>query len=179
MSSSTAIDVVVEKATAPRCRPLTIRPSFLYCSMGIQNRSFTPWTTDTASWTSTTRNRHLCLSFNIVLHCYSINTPRMFPKHSQFFFMLLSFSLLTPFDILLLFSRSLLLYSSHCFFPTISYSCSTFVVATICYKVFPQFSSGMAHLFQHVCQIKKKMFEFFLVCQVFVLSIMKVIQIKT
>lgn len=45
LSSRAAEAVEVPKDAAPLWRPRIIRPSFLYCSIGIQNRSRTPWTT--------------------------------------------------------------------------------------------------------------------------------------
>ena len=45
VNSSAAIAVEVVKELAPRCNPLTMRPSFWYCSIGNQNRSRIPWTT--------------------------------------------------------------------------------------------------------------------------------------
>jgi hypothetical protein len=44
VSSSAAMAVDVVNELAPRWRPLTIRPSFWYCSMGSQNKSRIPWT---------------------------------------------------------------------------------------------------------------------------------------
>lgn len=44
LSSRAAEAVDVPKEAAPRWIPRIMRPSFLYCSMGIQNRSLTPWT---------------------------------------------------------------------------------------------------------------------------------------
>lgn len=47
LSSRAADAVEVPKDAAPLWRPRIIRPSFLYCSMGNQNRSLTPWTGET------------------------------------------------------------------------------------------------------------------------------------
>lgn len=44
LSSRAADAVEVPKDAAPLWRPRIMRPSFLYCSMGSQNRSLTPWT---------------------------------------------------------------------------------------------------------------------------------------
>lgn len=44
LSSRAADAVEVPKDAAPLWRPLIMRPSFLYCSMGSQKRSLTPWT---------------------------------------------------------------------------------------------------------------------------------------
>ena len=41
-SSSAAIKVDVVKLLAPLCSPLTMRPSFWYCSIGSQNKSTIP-----------------------------------------------------------------------------------------------------------------------------------------
>ena len=45
VSSNNDIAVDVENDVAPLCRPRTIRPSFLYCSTGSQNKSFIPCAT--------------------------------------------------------------------------------------------------------------------------------------
>lgn len=47
LSSRAADAVDVPKDAAPLWRPRIIRPSFLYCSMGSQKRSLTPWTGET------------------------------------------------------------------------------------------------------------------------------------
>lgn len=44
LSSRAADAVEVPKDAAPLWRPRIMRPSFLYCSIGSQNRSLTPWT---------------------------------------------------------------------------------------------------------------------------------------
>lgn len=44
LSSKAADAVEVPKDAAPLWRPLMMRPSFLYCSIGSQKRSLTPWT---------------------------------------------------------------------------------------------------------------------------------------
>lgn len=44
LSSKAAEAVEVPKDAAPLWSPRIMRPSFLYCSMGSQNRSRTPWT---------------------------------------------------------------------------------------------------------------------------------------
>lgn len=44
VSSRAAIAVDVPKEAVPRWNPRTIRPSFLYCSIGSQTKSLNPWT---------------------------------------------------------------------------------------------------------------------------------------
>lgn len=44
LSSRAAEAVEVPKDAAPLCKPRIMRPSFLYCSIGSQKRSRTPWT---------------------------------------------------------------------------------------------------------------------------------------
>lgn len=44
LSSRAADAVEVPKDAAPLWRPRMMRPSFLYCSIGSQNKSLTPWT---------------------------------------------------------------------------------------------------------------------------------------
>lgn len=44
VSSRAAIAVEVPKEAVPRWNPRTIRPSFLYCSIGSQTKSLNPWT---------------------------------------------------------------------------------------------------------------------------------------
>lgn len=44
VSSRAAIAVEVPKEAVPRWNPRTIRPSFLYCSIGSQTKSLSPWT---------------------------------------------------------------------------------------------------------------------------------------
>ena len=46
VSSNNDIAVDVENDVAPLCRPRTMRPSFLYCSTGSQNKSFIPCATE-------------------------------------------------------------------------------------------------------------------------------------
>lgn len=54
LSSRAAEAVEVPKDAAPRWRPRIMRPSRLYCSMGIQNKSLTPWTRQRESYTKKT-----------------------------------------------------------------------------------------------------------------------------
>lgn len=44
VSSRAAMAVDVPKEAVPLWNPRTIRPSFLYCSMGSQTKSLNPWT---------------------------------------------------------------------------------------------------------------------------------------
>lgn len=50
VSSRAAIAVDVPKEAVPRWNPRTIRPSFLYCSIGSQTRSLNPWTEQTKTF---------------------------------------------------------------------------------------------------------------------------------
>lgn len=50
LSSRAAEAVEVPKDAAPLWRPRIMRPSFLYCSMGNQNKSRTPWTEESQRW---------------------------------------------------------------------------------------------------------------------------------
>ena len=71
-SSKTAIAVDVLNECAPFCIPLTMRPSCLYCSTGIQNKSFRPWNSCMKLYAGPTPPRILCSWFCLISFSHSL-----------------------------------------------------------------------------------------------------------